>query len=993
MKPDVACISDPQRLASLRQTMLLDTPAEEAFDRITRLTAKLLGAPVALISLVDADRQFLKSCVGLPAPFDTARQTPLTHSFCRHVVTSGRTFCVNDARNDPRVRDNLAAKDLNVIAYLGAPLTGPGGHVIGALCAIDSVSRQWTQDQEKTIGELAGFVVAEIGSRRAVEVERSAQAALNEALEQLRLKEAEANFEAQFRFLADAMPQMVWTSAPDGGGVDYYNQRWFAYTGMTFEQTRERGWEPVVHPDDLPACNAAVAASKSSGQTMEQELRLRRASDGAYRWHLARSVPMRDSDGNIVRWVGTSTDIHDQKTNDITERAAAQSRLRDAYASLSEAHSALRQSEERFHTFMDYSPAAAFIKDEHCRFLYVNRRFAAMFNQTPRDMIGKFKDEFQTRECAALAHESDRLVLETGQPVEREALPPFPCGDQGRWIMLKFPLKATDGNNLIGGIAFDVSAAKKAEAAADAANLAKSEFLANMSHEIRTPMTAIMGYTDLLDDPTQSPRQRRQHVNVIRRNGQHLLELLGDILDLSKIEAGEMTVESVECNPAELLHEVETLMRPRAMAGKITLRTRVTGALPATVFSDPTRLRQILLNLVGNAVKFTQQGGVTIDAAMEKTDAGGVLRFDVSDTGIGIAAHHQAKLFHPFRQADGSTTRKFGGTGLGLAICKRLANMLGGQLTLVSEEGVGSTFTLVLPVQLPAKLPAGTPSATGTPPPTVRYIGKSDYQPARLTGKILVAEDGIDTQRLAELYLEAAGLSVETAPNGKIAVDMVVHAEQTGKPYDVVLMDMQMPELDGYDATARLRAAGFARLPIIAFTAHAMPSERQACLQSGCNDHVTKPIDRKNLIGLIAKYLPAAQITAGTILRSEKASDPLISTILGEYIQGLPEQVGKIGQQLARADLRALRLLMHQLKGSGGSYGFPEITTRARNAEAAIAGKEPMNRIVSEVQSLMELIRRVEGYDRARETAINPDAPAGPAASAASGPPASALTK
>jgi PAS domain S-box-containing protein len=1369
-------IVDPQRLAALCASRLLDSPAEPAFDRITQLAAKLLAVPVALISLVDEDRQFFKSCVGLPEPWNAQRETPLTHSFCKLVVNTGEPLVIEDARTDPRVVGNLAIRDLNVIAYLGAPLITTEGHVLGALCAIDGVPRQWTADQQRTMTDLAAFVMAEVGAHRAA----AAEQAMHEASEQLHLQEAESRFFTEYRFLADAMPQMVWTAKPDGN-LDYYNQRWFDYTGLTFDQMKDWGWSQSMHPDDLKHATQVWLASVTSGQPFEGEFRFRR-HDGEYRWHLGRAVAMRDADGKILRWVGTTTDIHDQKmtrtalqkahdqlevrvrertadlmrqqqfleavldnhgdgiiacdkdgkltlfnralretvgdfeplapedwsksytlyepdgttllptekrpllralrgekiideqvlvgikgsagrrrmlasgrnitdpdgttigavlsVHDITERAEAEnkfrllfdqssdahlllgdngiidcnpaavklmgcrdkqqmlsihpavfspefqpdgtrsaekckimdatahangshrfewihrrldgvdvsvevtltsveldgskvllvvwhdltdqklaeSKLRSAYSSLADANLALRKSEERFNTFMDYSPAAAYIKDESSRFVYVNRMFATICRSTPEQMIGRTHFDFQSEETGRIVLAGDQEVLRGQRPIEVEAKPPFPSGEEGRWHMLKFPLGASNGGRLIGGIAFDVSAAKKAEAeiarqkqyieaviehatdgilacdaqgnitcfnrairrmqgieaapeqvnrewflnelalydpvtgqklaweqrpliralrnervddaellvqprngqaltvlisaspitdkngtiigavaawhdvtdlrrsqkelltakeTADAANQAKSEFLANMSHEIRTPMTAILGYTDLLADPTQSPSQRAQHVQVVRKNGQHLLQLLSDILDLSKIEAREMKLEMLEFSPTDLLYEIESLMRPHATGKNISLTAAVLSRLPDTIVSDPTRLKQILLNLVGNAIKFTEHGGVKISVSQEHTPTGKMLRFDVSDSGIGITPQQQANLFRPFRQADGSTTRKFGGTGLGLAICKRLAHMLDGELTVTSEAGKGSTFSILLAVHEPlARRETQTP---------LRANPTKSVESIRLIGRILVAEDGIDNQRLVRLYLEAAGVQVETAANGRIAIETLVSAANAGKPFDAVLMDMQMPELDGYGATAQLRKAGYTEIPIIAFTAHALATERETCIRAGCTDYVTKPIDRANLLQVLSKYIPQDQTTPATrLLRSDKATDPLISTILDSYIQGLPEQISKVTQLLSRSDIRGLRQVLHQLKGSGGSYGFPEISTRARCAEAAITGKEPLDRIAAEVNALVDLIRRVDGYDQTLETPKSDASTAtGPAASAA----------
>ncbi len=395
---------------------------------------------------------------------------------------------------------------------------------------------------------------------------------------------------------------------------------------------------------------------------------------------------------------------------------------------------------------------------------------------------------------------------------------------------------------------------------AEAANRSKSEFLANMSHEIRTPMTAILGFAEaLLDEPGQeeAPPERREAVETIRRNGEHLLGVINDILDLSKIEAGKLDVESTTCSPAAVVAEVAALMRLRAEEKGLALHVEYDGSIPNTIRTDPLRLRQILINLVGNAVKFTETGRVRIVVRLvQVTDGAPRLRFDVIDTGIGLTEEHRAGLFQPFTQADSSMTRKFGGTGLGLTISKRFAQMLGGDIVVDSVPGKGSTFSLVVEtgpldgVALGGKTKQAEllrTMATDAPP-------KPD-PPANVTPgcRTLLAEDGPDNQRLIAWILTKAGAHVTVAENGRVAVDEALAADDRAEPFDLILMDMQMPVLDGYLATRELRARGYRR-PIIALTAHAMPEDRAKCLDAGCDDYATKPIDRHRLLKLVARH-------------------------------------------------------------------------------------------------------------------------------------------
>jgi len=395
---------------------------------------------------------------------------------------------------------------------------------------------------------------------------------------------------------------------------------------------------------------------------------------------------------------------------------------------------------------------------------------------------------------------------------------------------------------------------KRAKEAAEAANRAKSEFLANMSHEIRTPMTAILGYADLMLDDGQSISDHLNSLNTIRRNGAHLLNVINDILDLSKIEAGEMRMERIPCSVCQIMADIASSMHVRAKERNLTFEIQFDGMIPETIQSDPTRLRQILVNLAGNAIKFTETGWVRLVVGLvDSADSPSPrLRFDVVDSGIGMTSEQIARLFQPFVQGDNSTTRKFGGTGLGLTISRRLARALGGEITVDSALGRGSRFTFTV----------ATGSLVG-----VKLISQSSeagagiHRPELLETmpldcRILLAEDGQDNQILISHFLRLAGAEVTVADNGRIACEKV--AETMGTPgaagFDLILMDIQMPELDGYGAAAELRSRGY-RGPIIALTANAMATDREKCIRAGCTDYLSKPTSRELLLETVRRHL------------------------------------------------------------------------------------------------------------------------------------------
>ncbi len=389
------------------------------------------------------------------------------------------------------------------------------------------------------------------------------------------------------------------------------------------------------------------------------------------------------------------------------------------------------------------------------------------------------------------------------------------------------------------------------QAAAEATR-AKTEFLANMSHEIRTPLTAMLGYTDLLIEEHRECPAVLEPLGTIKRNGEHLLELIGDILDISKVEAGKMTVERISCLPASIVQEVQTLVAPRAEAKSVALEVECDPRTPERIHADPMRLRQILVNLVNNAVKFTESGSVRLTTRFVYGLAPR-LEFEVSDTGIGMTPDEVEHLFKPFTQADASTTRRFGGTGLGLALSRRLARLLGGDVVLVeSRPGVGTRFRVTIPVGSRRELQTANPPMEAAAPETKTTPSSTTTRGSR----VLLAEDGPDNQRLITLLLQKAGLQVVHVENGQLAVEEAMRAVEVAASFDVILMDMQMPVLDGYQAARRLRDLGYTGR-IVALTAHAMADDRVKCLAAGCDDYLTKPIDRKRLLEVVG--LPACE--------------------------------------------------------------------------------------------------------------------------------------
>lgn len=394
----------------------------------------------------------------------------------------------------------------------------------------------------------------------------------------------------------------------------------------------------------------------------------------------------------------------------------------------------------------------------------------------------------------------------------------------------------------------------------------KDTFLSQMSHEIRTPLTVILGYSDVLLDQLREPADIDATL-AIRRNGQHLLDILSDVADFALLESRNIKIEKKDCSPIDLVDDIVRLMSVRAEAKNLELTSVFSGILPRFVQTDKTRLKQVILNLIGNAIKFTETGEVRVTTSMnQQSDGKQCLEIEVKDTGLGIPMDELPEIFEPFSKSDLSIANRSSGTGLGLAICKEISHVLGGEISVSSSEQ-GSTFLVSIPVEFqPLCQAEAKPSSDGQGASSGKQEANSKSFYPSLACRILLAEDGVDNQRLITLMLEKTGAEVVVAENGKIAFEKAtayqledgLEGGEEHKPYDMILMDMQMPVMDGYDATALLRANGFDK-PIIAITAHALDFDRNKCLDAGCNDYLEKPINRKRFFEVITSYAPAAK--------------------------------------------------------------------------------------------------------------------------------------
>nr|WP_295900098.1 response regulator [uncultured Bdellovibrio sp.] len=534
-----------------------------------------------------------------------------------------------------------------------------------------------------------------------------------------------------------------------------------------------------------------------------------------------------------------------------------ESERRERYFRLAELEN---ESLKRYRNLADAIPHMVWRARSDGNLDYVNKGWTDYTGLTLEQSSG---DKWQT----AMEAEDLRLFLKTwldsmseGKPFDVEMKVRNQQGEW-HWFWVKVVAELTPGGQVGSwlGTCTDINDRKiaelkliEAEKQAKAASHSKTSFLANMSHEIRTPMNAILGFTELMLDPNQTPEERVNCIHTVQRNASQLLKIIDEILDISKVESGHMQMEKVAVDVPILLDDLKNLLQLQAMDKGLELRFGLDTEIPRTIISDPTRLRQILLNLIGNAIKFTQRGFVEVNVAWHAKEHPGEkdrMEFRINDTGVGISREHAENLFQPFVQGDSSTTRKFGGTGLGLALSRQLARAMDGDISLVSsEQGRGSNFLVI--VEAPALPDTAFVNnlATATNRKSKKFPKRGDGRLKSM--RILLVEDVVDNQALMVHFLNLAGAQVEVADNGHEGVEKALAGN-----FDAILMDIQMPLMDGYEATRQLRAQGN-KTPIIALTAHALNEEKDKSIEAGCDDHLSKPVEFNTLIEHLIKLVP-----------------------------------------------------------------------------------------------------------------------------------------
>lgn len=895
--------NENERLAELYDFDILDTEPEKDFDEIVQLASLICKSPISLISLTDRDRQWFKSRKGLKEP-QTARNIAL----CAHAINQDGIMEISDTTRDERFRDNpLVTGYPNIRFYAGVPLVTSSGNKMGTLCVIDNQPRSLQPDQRFALETLARQVMRQMEFRKLSSKLRKSNERNSIFVQQA--PNAIAMFDKQMRYIAASQKWLDDYNLGDRNiiGASHYD---------IFPEIGD-DWKDIHKACLQGAINRCAEAHFVR-------------ADGTEQWITWDVRPWYISDGNIGGLLMYTADISAMKQKDVEN--------------------------DRISRILDKTNEVARIGtwEINCR---TNELTWSRITREIHEVTGDFKPELGTailflKEGASrdtFQHHHQQALL-FGTPYDLE-LSLVTARGNDVWVRSIAQTEFERGKcKRIYGVFHDITERKKSELATIEARILaeqsarlKETFLANMSHEIRTPMNAIIGFTDLLLKKELSS-EIQEYIRIVKNSGENLLRIINDILDISKINSGMMSFESHPLSISDLFHSLKAMLQPSADEKRLNLHFEVGPGIPARVMGDPTRLTQILLNLTANAIKFTEHGFVSVVATLLSEDKATChLEISVRDTGIGIAVEKLQHVFDRFGQAESHTTRHYGGTGLGLNIAKQLVELQGGTIRANSTQGVGTTVTFSLPFAKPHN------QKTAGPP-------KTDTNISALNGLrlLLVDDNPVNLKLLVSLFSDLP-VVIRTAHNGREAIALLEN-----NPTDVILLDVEMPEMNGYETIWQIRQVLHNPVPVIAMTANAMAGEREKCLRKGMNDYIPKPVKAEELFEKIIHVTSLKQgdnkIThLGFLNESMAGKTAPILEVLNLFLELVPADVQSIQSAVSEGDFSAIKKRVHKLLSGVMIVGATRMETVLKEMEMLAETRSGLERIHELEQQLHEL--------------------------------------